>query len=78
MSTVRLFRPHRLLVDQWGPFTVLIDGKTVGTIANRQTTELSVEAGTHTLELTRFSWATSPRTTFEVTDGETAAFERYP
>jgi hypothetical protein len=49
-ATLQLSRPFRI-VDWAFPFRVVLDGRTVGQIRNRNSTEIQVEAGTHTLKL---------------------------
>lgn len=49
-ATLHLSRPFRI-VDWAFPFTIVLDGRTVGQIRNRKSTEIHVEAGTHTLKL---------------------------
>jgi hypothetical protein len=51
MGILRLTRPTRLLPDRWNPYTVVIDGETVGEIADGETVEIQVGAGTHTAKV---------------------------
>jgi hypothetical protein len=52
----------------------VLDGRTVGQIRNRNSTEIQVEAGTHTLKLDYYAGLRSPTLTFDVGDTETAHF----
>jgi hypothetical protein len=46
MGILRLTRPPRLLPDRWNPYTVVIDGESVGQIVDGETVEIQVGAGT--------------------------------
>jgi hypothetical protein len=72
-ATLHLSRPFRI-VDWAFPFTIVLDGRTVGQIRNRKSTEIHVEAGTHTLKLDYYVGLKSPTVTFDVGDNETAHF----
>jgi hypothetical protein len=72
-ATLQLSRPFRI-VDWAFPFTIVLDGRTVGRIRNRNRTEIQVEAGTHTLKLDYYAGLKSPTVTFEVGEDETARF----
>ena len=51
MGTLRLTRPSRWLPDRWNPYTVVIDGESVGEIGDGETVEIQVRAGTHTAKV---------------------------
>jgi hypothetical protein len=72
-ATLQLTRSFRV-ADGALPFKIVLDGRTVGKIANRNSTEIPIEAGTHTLQLSYHLGLTSPDVTFDVSDGETALF----
>jgi hypothetical protein len=72
-ATLQLSRPFRI-VDWAFPFKIVLDGRTVGEIRNRESTEVPVESGTHTLKLDYYVGLRSPTVTFDVGDGETAHF----
>jgi hypothetical protein len=55
-------------------FTIVLDGKTAGTIANHTSTEVQIEPGTHTLQLVIAKRPTSPTRTFAASDDETIDF----
>src|ERR1039458_10816327 len=55
-------------------FTIVLDGKTAGTIANHTSTEVQIEPGTHTLQLVISKRPTSPTRTFAASDDETIDF----
>jgi hypothetical protein len=72
-ATLHLSRPFRI-VDWAFPFKIVLDGRTVGTIRNRKSTEIQLDAGTHTLTLDYYVGLKSPTVTFEVGEHETAQF----
>jgi len=51
MGMFRLTRPPTLRPSRWNPFTVTIDGERVGTIADGETIEIQLAAGTHTAKV---------------------------
>ena len=55
------------------PFEITLDGTVVGTLHNRETVEMAVDAGHHTLHLSE-GRRISPSRSFDSTDGETVAF----
>ena len=55
-------------------FTIVLDGRTVGTIANHTSTEVRIEPGTHTLQPVISKRLTSTTKTFVVSDDETIDF----
>lgn len=72
-STLQLSRPFRI-VDWAFPFKIVLDGRAVSEIRNRESTEIQVEPGTHTLKLDYYVGLKSPTVTFDVGDDETAHF----
>jgi hypothetical protein len=71
-ATLRLSRSFRIMSAT--KFTIVLDGKTVGTIANHTSTEVQIEPGTHTLQLVVSKRFTSPTETFVARDGEAIDF----
>jgi len=51
MGLLRLTRPARLVVDRWHRYTVIVDGEHVGRIADGETVEIRLPAGTHTVKV---------------------------
>jgi hypothetical protein len=51
VGTLRLTRPSGLPPDRWNPYTVKIDGERVGEIADGETVEIQVGAGSHTAKV---------------------------
>ena len=86
MSTsLYLIGPSRL-ADAARPYEILLDGKIAGEIRNNMNAEVSLEAGTHSLEIrlpkmvkisNRRPGLSSQPMTFEVDVGEVAAFKCY-
>jgi hypothetical protein len=72
-ATLQLSRPFRV-VDWAFPFEIVLDGRAVGKIKNRDSTELQVDAGPHTLQLDYYLGLRSPIETFDVRDDETATY----
>ena len=72
-ATLQLSRPFRI-VDWAFPFKIVLDGRTVGKINNRNSTEIQVEAGTHALKLDYYVGLKSPTVIFDVSDNETVHF----
>ncbi len=73
-STIRLTREGQIGFElRKGPIEIAIDGKADGSIDKRESVEIPVEPGRHTLRLTagRYSSRDQP---FEVRDGETVNF----
>jgi len=56
-----------------GPFDILFDGKTVGSVSKGQTVELQVEPGRHTLQV-RLGRRASLERTFNAADGQIINF----
>jgi hypothetical protein len=71
--TRRSFPLENLNVVGRRPFEITLDGTVLGAVRNRETVELPVDAGHHTLRL-REGHRVSPDRSFEATDGETIAF----
>lgn len=71
--TRRSFPLENLNVVGRRPFEITLDGTVVGALRNRETVELPVDAGHHTLCL-REGRRISPDRSFDATDGETIAF----
>lgn len=71
-ARLRLSRSFRIMSGT--KFKIMLDGNPVGTIANDASTEISVDAGTHTMQLLAVLRLTSPTRTFTVGDGDTADF----
>ncbi len=53
--------------DRLRNYQVLINGKTVGAIANGKTVTFTVEPGTHTIQVC-LDWAKTPVITFQATE----------
>jgi hypothetical protein len=69
------------LSRQWGSFIVrgrswqvIVDGKAVGSIDHRQTIELPVAPGEHTLRVKASERYISPERRFEAADGQAVNF----
>jgi hypothetical protein len=74
-ATLRLSRSFRV-IGAATKVKILVDGETVGTVANHSSTDLTIDAGTHELHLVFFrGWLTSPKVTFDVGGGERVDFE---
>jgi hypothetical protein len=77
VGSLRLTRPSRLLVDRWHRYTVMIDGERVGRIANGETVEMTVAAGSHTLKVASIIFLASRgcgEADFTIGAGETLEF----
>jgi hypothetical protein len=55
------------------PYDVLVDGKPAGSVGMNDTTEMSVDAGAHTVQV-RDGRKSSSSESFDAADGETVAF----
>ena len=75
-ATLQLSRPFRLVDGgpQLLPYRIVLDGQMVGKIANRSSTEIQIEAGTHTLKVIFYLGLKSPTMTVDVSDGEAVGF----
>jgi hypothetical protein len=69
------------LSRQWGSYIVrgknwqvIVDGKAVGSIGHRQTVELPVDLGEHTLRVKASERYISRERRFEATDGQVVSF----
>lgn len=79
-STVKLSR------KPWGsshsrharPWQVEVDGRTVGTISNKETVELQVESGRHVLRVRSMRFLSSPEKPFEADEGHVVGFSCHP
>lgn len=73
-AEVRLTRTWSSFVDRTGDWQVLIDGDKAGSIAKRQTVELPVEPGQHTLRVRSSGRFRSPERSFDIADGQEFGF----
>lgn len=71
--TRRSFPLEALNVVGRRPFEITLDGTTVGAVRNRETVELPLDEGHHTLRL-RESHRLSPARSFDATDGDIIAY----
>ncbi len=73
--TATLLLTHRAIGAEVrrGPYEVLVDGKTVGSVNLHETAEFTVEAGHHTLQL-RGGRNSSRTKTFDVPESGVVAF----
>jgi hypothetical protein len=71
-ATLRLSRSFRIMSAT--KFTIVLDGQTVGTIANHSSTEVPIDPGPHTVQLVVSKRFTSPAETFAAGDDETIDF----
>lgn len=82
-ATLQLTRPSRLADAVWS-YQIVLDNKPVGTIRNAQTSKITIDAGTHTLQLrsrhivNRHLGLATATLTFHVNDGATAEFAGHP
>ena len=72
-ATLQLSRPFPI-VDWAFPFKIVLDKRTVGKIRNHKSSEIQLEAGTHTLKLDYYAGLKSPTETFDVGEHGTAHF----
>jgi hypothetical protein len=56
-----------------GPFEIILDGKTVGSIHRHQTVELPVDPGSHRLQVKTCRYSSPPKT-FDAADGTNITF----
>jgi len=56
-----------------GQFEIALDGKAIGTIDNKETVEVSIDPGQHTLRIRHGRYSSRDRA-FDVADGEVAEF----
>jgi hypothetical protein len=74
MSSATLRLTRGWIGMQWRPFAIALDGEAVGTVAKRQTVELSVEPGRHSLVLHCGGRLRSPERTFSAGPDEVVEF----
>lgn len=72
-ATLRLVREGFGTELRRGRFDVTVDGQTVGSLDYQETVEAPVDPGHHTLHIRRGRYSSLARS-FDVSDGETAAF----
>jgi hypothetical protein len=72
-ATLQLTRTWAYLTDR-GKWQILIDGTAVGSIDPKETVELPVEPGHHTLRVATSGRFRSAERSFEVDDGEEIRF----
>lgn len=72
-ATLKLSRRWGGLIDRNREWQITIDGDVVGSIASRQTVELGVHPGHHTLRLSTHRHI-SPERSFEAADGQVVSF----
>lgn len=72
-ATLKLVRESIMMELRRGAFDILVDGRNVGSVAMRQTTEVLVEPGHHTVQVRtgRYSSQDQP---FEAGEGEVVTF----
>jgi hypothetical protein len=73
MATATLRLTRGALEVQQRPYEILLDGKASGSVAHRETTELAVAPGRHTLRL-RSGRQFSPERSFDAAEGEVTNF----
>jgi hypothetical protein len=73
-ATLRLTRDSVIMELRRGPFEVMVDGKSAGSIKHKETVETPLEPGHHTLRVQEGRYATRDQS-FEVADGEVASFQ---
>jgi hypothetical protein len=73
-ATLRLARGTFGIELRRGRFEIVIDGRSVGSIENRETVETSLEPGRHTLRLRAGRYA-SRAVSFDVADRDLASFQ---
>lgn len=72
-ATLRLTHKTIGVEVRRGPYDVLVDGTSAGTVTLNETTDIPIEPGRHTLRI-RSGRNSSRTTTFDATDGETVSF----
>ena len=60
-------------INRFRNYSIYIDGKKVGTIANGETKEFNVSSGQHSL-VSKIDWCSSPTMTFNISDNEIKNF----
>lgn len=76
-ATIRLTREGFGIELRKGPIEIAIDGRSAGSINSRETVEIPVEPGRHTLRLAAGRYSSRDHS-FEVTDGEIVNFRCHP
>jgi hypothetical protein len=72
-ATLQLTRTWAVLTDR-GKWQILIDGTAVGSIDRRETVELPVEPGHHTLRVKQSERFASPERSFDAADEQVTRF----
>ena len=72
-ATLELTRTFGGITNR-GKWQILIDGSAVGSIDQKETVELSVEPGQHTLRVKRSERFLSPERSFDAADGQVVRF----
>jgi len=73
-ATLKLGRESTGLVElRRGPFEIVVDGQSAGSIEAHETTEVPIESGSHTVQV-RTGRYTSPTRTFQTVDGDVVTF----
>ena len=78
-ATLQLSRSFRVADAAW-PYSIVLDGQAVGKVTNRNSTEIQLAPGTHTLQvfslhkILSLLHVSSPTVTLDVRDGERADF----
>jgi hypothetical protein len=75
-ATLQLVRKGTILELRRGTFHVLLDGDDVASIESKQTIELPIEPGHHTLQVKEGRY-TSPKRPFDTADGTIVNFRCY-
>jgi hypothetical protein len=73
-STLQLTRTFGGVTDSKGKWQILIDGTAVGSIDPKQTVELPVEPGHHTLRVKRSERFLSRERSFDAADEQVVSF----
>ena len=73
-ATLQLTRKWGSVTDRNGKWQILIDGTAVGSIDPKQTVELPVEPGHHTLRVERSERFLSRERSFDVADEQAVSF----
>ena len=75
MATTTLTLSRRwALVSRNREWQIVLDGDAVGSIATRQTVELPIEPGRHTLQIVQSPRHLSPERSFDIADDHVAEF----
>ena len=76
-ATVQLTRTFGGVTDGKGKWQILIDGTAVGSIDRKQTVELPVEPGHHTLRVERSERFLSRERSFDGADEQVVSYSRH-